>query len=289
MQQLGNKPFAGSGGEGRMDRSGHGKFYDYYARESQTAEALRRFQAIRDAVLMVWGLQAEPRPLDVADIGCGAGTLSMMWAEAGHRVHGLEINRPLLDLARQRARNQDLEIDFREGSAVALPWNDKSMDVCLLPELLEHVVDWRVCVRECARVLRPGGILYLTTTNKLCPMQQEFKLPLYSWYPGFAKRFFERMAVARWPSLVNYATYPAVNWFTFYGLRRELAGLGFNKCMDRFELLRLSRRSLPARIILAGIRAVPLIRGLGHVVTPYTKIVAVKQGVSRPEGGATNR
>lgn len=260
-----------------VDHSNHEKFYDYYARESQTPVALRRFRAILETVLREWEQQGAPlRPLDVADIGCGAGTLSLMWAEAGHRVHGLEIGRPLLDLARQRAREQGQDIDFREGSAVALPWDDESMDVCLLPELLEHVPDWRACVRECARVLRAGGVLYLTTTNKLCPMQQEFNLPLYSWYPGFVKRFFERMVVTRWRSLVNYATYPAVNWFTFYDLRRELGELGFDRCLDRFELLRFSRRAPLARFVLACIRAVPLIRWVGHVATPCTKIVAIK-------------
>lgn len=276
MQPPGGKLFAESREEERMNHSGHGDFYDYYARESQTAEALRRFRAIRDAVLMVWRRQADPRPLDVADIGCGAGTLSMIWAEAGHRVHGLEINRPLLDLARRRARDQGLDIDFREGSAVAFPWDDKSMDVCLLPELLEHVPDWRACVQECARVLKPGGILYLTTTNRLCPVQQEFSLPLYSWYPRFAKRFFESMAVTRWRSLVNHATYPAVNWFTFYELRRELGRLGFDRCLDRFELIRFSRRSSPARFVLACVRKIPPLRWLGHVATPYTKIIAIK-------------
>jgi 2-polyprenyl-3-methyl-5-hydroxy-6-metoxy-1,4-benzoquinol methylase len=54
------------------------------------------------------------------------------------------------------------------------------MDVCLLPELLEHVADWQSCLNEAARVLRPGGLLYLSTTNVLCPRQQEFNLPLYS-------------------------------------------------------------------------------------------------------------
>ena len=99
------------------------------------------------------------------------------------------------------------------------------MSVCL-PELLEHVPDWETCLREAARSLDPGGLLYLSTTNVLCPVQSEFNLPLYSWYPGFIKRRYERLAVTTRPAIANYAKYPAVNWFTFYRLRDYLASTG---------------------------------------------------------------
>jgi 2-polyprenyl-3-methyl-5-hydroxy-6-metoxy-1,4-benzoquinol methylase len=102
------------------------------------------------------------------------------------------------------------------------------MHVCLLPELLEHVVEWMACLKETARILRPGGVLFLSTTNKLCPSQQEFSLPLYSWYPRPLKRHFEKLAVTKRPELENFARYPAVNWFSFYSLRSELSRLGFD-------------------------------------------------------------
>jgi 2-polyprenyl-6-hydroxyphenyl methylase/3-demethylubiquinone-9 3-methyltransferase len=140
-------------------------------------------------------------PLTVADIGCGAGTLSMLWAEHGHRVFGIDINAQLIKLATERSRESDIKIDFQLGTATDLPWSDESMDVCLVPELLEHVQDWERCLDEFARVIKPGGVLFLTTTNKLCPRQQEFNLLMYSWYPAFIKRYFEKLAVST-PSIV---------------------------------------------------------------------------------------
>ncbi len=62
--------------------------------------------------------------------------------------------------------------------------------------------------------MRPGGVLYLTTTSCLCPSQMEFRLPLYSWYPGFLKRRYERLAKTTRPELANFAIYPAVHWFS---------------------------------------------------------------------------
>ena len=124
--------------------------------------------------------------------------------------------------------------------------------------------------------VRPGGLLYLSTTNVLCPKQQEFNLPLYSWYPGPLKRYCERLAVTTHPALANYAKYPAVHWFSFYQLRDFLAPLGL-RCLDRFDLIDTTGRSLPARAVVRLLRAVPLLRFLGHVATPSTYLVAGKR------------
>jgi SAM-dependent methyltransferase len=148
-----------------------------------------------------------------------------------------------------------------------------------MPEVLEHVADWRSCLSEAVRVLRPGGLLYLSTTNRLCPVQQEFDLPLYSWYPGPLKRRYERLSVTTRPELVNHAKYPAVNWFDFYSLSRasELQGL---VCLDRFDVAALGAHSGLGKFVLTAVtRAMPL-RLLAHLATPYTTIFAVRPAVS---------
>jgi 2-polyprenyl-6-hydroxyphenyl methylase/3-demethylubiquinone-9 3-methyltransferase len=213
--------------------------------------------------------------LDVADIGCGAGTQSLLWAELDHRVHALDVNEPLLDLARERTKHAERSIDYRLGSATDLPWADQSMDVCLLVELLEHVPLWEPCLDECARVLRPGGILVITTSNKLCPIQQEFNLPLYSWYPGPVKRYCERLAASTRPELANYAKYPAVNWFSFYSLRAELSRRGFDS-LDRFDVMDLPSKAAWIRAVVRCMRMLPPLRWLGHVATPGALVLAVR-------------
>ena len=260
-----------------LDHSSHEQFYEYYARASQNEKTFARFTAIRDMLLRV--LRDHTRQatvFEVADIGCGAGTLSILWAESGHRVHGLDVNEPLLTLAKQRAVESHYDIDFRLGSATALPWPDGSMDVCMVPELLEHVAEWETCLQEFCRVLRPNGILFLTTSNKLCPVQQEFNLPLYSWYPAPIKHKVERLAVTTRPDLANFAKYPAVNWFSFYGLRRYLSQFGFDS-MDRFDVMDTSCKGILARMIVLAIRTIPILRFFAHVATPGTMVVAVKR------------
>jgi 2-polyprenyl-6-hydroxyphenyl methylase/3-demethylubiquinone-9 3-methyltransferase len=264
------------------DHSSHQEFFNYYAAESETPGALQRFRSIRDAVLRI--LEKETGDvgcLEVLDVGCGAGTQSMLWAEAGHRVHALDVNQPLLDLGKQRAINSGYHVDFRLGSASELPWPKESMDVCLVIELLEHVDKWGRCLEEFVRVLKPGGMLFVTTSNKLCPIQQEFNLPLYSWYPAPVKHYFERLALTTHPQLANFAKYPAVNWFSFYSLRKVMAARGF-RCLDRFDVIDLSKKSPLQRFIVLVIRYSSACRWLAHVGTPGTMIACIKTPAGAP-------
>jgi 2-polyprenyl-3-methyl-5-hydroxy-6-metoxy-1,4-benzoquinol methylase len=256
------------------DHSTSKPFFDYYATQSQQQSTIRRLSAYRDTILHRIG--PRERPLDVAEFGCGAGMQSLLWAKLGHRVHGLDVSRDLLELARTRVTEAGYEVDFQLAPATDAPWADGSMDVCLAVELLEHVPNWQRCLDELARVLRSSGVLFLTTTNKLCPKQQEFDLPLYSWYPGRLKRYYERLAVTSRPELVQHATHPAVNWFSYRGLRDELQQRGC-ECFDRFDLMNPDAQPLPKRMALRAARAMPALRTLLYLAVPSTWVLGIKQ------------
>ena len=261
---------------GAFDHTSDPDFVAYYEQASLSDATRARFEAVREKVL---ALVARGRPagtrLKVADIGCGAGSQAALWAELGHEVFGLDVNEALVAIGARRAAAARLPIRFDVGTATALPYDDASMDVCLLPELLEHVDDWQTCVGEAARVLERGGVLYLSTTNVLCPVQEEFELPLYSWYPQALKRRYQRLAVTTRPELVNHARYPAVHWFSYYGLRDHLARLGFD-CLDRFDMIDGSKRGVLAGLVLGAVKRLNVLRWVGHVLTPYTVVFAVK-------------
>lgn len=140
------------------DHSSHPDFFNYYARKSLSCETLERFTRVRDKALTLLAQANGPaRTLEVVDIGCGAGTQCRLWAQSGHRVHGIDVNEALIEVAARRARQEQFDIAFKVGSATELPYDDGSMDVSLLTEILEHVTDWRTCLIEAARVLKPGG------------------------------------------------------------------------------------------------------------------------------------
>ena len=258
-------------------QSGNDPFVEYYKVQSITPGAIESFRRVKDLVMRVRQKAGSATShLAVADIGCNTGTQMIIWGEEGHDIFGLEINEGLLEVARERCAAADLSASLSLGSAASMPWADCSMDVCLMPELLEHVIDWRTCLREAARILRPDGILYLSTTNKLCPRQMEFDLPLYSWYPRSIKRYFEQIAVTSRPELVNHATYPAVNWFTPYGLIRELGELRVD-AYDHLDFVDPDEKSRIGRKLLRVVQKVSIVRFFAHTVTPYSMILGIKR------------
>lgn len=258
------------------DTSSHEDFYQYYKNKSLSPATMERFGATTDTLLRLYGNVEAGRPLDVLDIGCGAGAQAKFWLDKHHRYWGIDINQPLINLARERAQKDGLDARFEVGSATALPYADASMDVCVLPELLEHVQDWKGCVNEAVRVLRPHGLIYISTSNKLCPAQEEFNLPFYSWYPGPLKKYFESRALTDWPAVANHAKYPAVHWFTFFQLQDYLRDRSFES-WDRFNIAQPEGKSAMHRAALTLLRNIAPLRFLGHVLTPYTLLVARKR------------
>jgi len=253
------------------------EFAAYYGSRHQSPEMIARFEAIKRKILAFIEKNDKKPPVSVLDIGCGAGAQAMLWAKDGYQVSALDINERLIELARTRAKESVLDIDFRLGSADALPWEDEKFDVCLAPELLEHVANWEQVLNELARVLKRDGTLFLSTTNALCPRQEEFSLPFYSWYPAPLKRYCERLAVTSHPQFVNHAQYPAVNWFTPYGLRGAFEQRGI-RAYDRFDVLDVGSVSPAKKIVGVLCRTLPPLRFIGHCFTSGTLLFGVKKG-----------
>ena len=257
--------------------SSHPEFVRYYVEASLTEKARQRAASILAAVMRERASRgASVERLAVADIGCNAGTQSRVWLEAGHLVEGLDISSDLVEVASRRNSEFAGRARFQVGNATRLPWSDAKFDVCLMPELLEHVLDLEAALREAVRVLKLGGTLFLTTTNWLCPVQQEFNLPGYSWYPGWLKKIFLKKALSTSPQLANYATHPAYHWFSYYQLRRYLVRLSIT-ARDRFDVADMTNRPPVVVAALRLIRALPPLRLAAHVLTEGTIVVGEKR------------
>jgi ubiquinone/menaquinone biosynthesis C-methylase UbiE len=276
---------ASTTGPAEFDTSSHREFVEYYKKQSLTEATRQRFEAIRSGVLRLANSRGVlRRPLNVLDIGCGAGMQAATWASGGDRAYGVDINAALVEIARERTLAEGLDVRFDVGSATCLPYETDSMDVCLMPELLEHVRDWEACLTEAIRVLRKGGILFLSTSNYLCPVQHEFNLPFYAWYPPRLKRYFEKRAITTRPEIANYARYPAVNWFSYYGLARHLQRRGLS-CFDRFDMVKTDGMR-PSKVrILWLVKHSRVLRLAGHMCTAGTVVFAIKGDPSALTGG----
>jgi SAM-dependent methyltransferase len=96
--------------------------------------------------------------VDVVDIACGEGYLSVEAARWAKKVIGIDRSAEVLKRARALAERRGVaNITWKRGEIEKLPLNDASVDVALLSQALHHAADPAAAVAEAARVLRPGG------------------------------------------------------------------------------------------------------------------------------------
>ncbi|TKS54144.1 bifunctional 2-polyprenyl-6-hydroxyphenol methylase/3-demethylubiquinol 3-O-methyltransferase UbiG [Luteimonas yindakuii] len=103
----------------------------------------------------------------VLDVGCGGGLLSEALAGAGARVTAIDLAPELVRVAQLHAREAGLDIDYRQQAVEVLADAEPgSFDAVTCMEMLEHVPDPGAILAACARLLKPGGRLFVSTLNR---------------------------------------------------------------------------------------------------------------------------
>ena len=104
---------------------------------------------------------------DVLDVGCGGGILSEALARAGARVTGIDLAQAAITTAELHALESGLAISYRLASAEAFAAEAPGRyDVVTCMEMLEHVPDPGSVVGALARLVRPGGAVFIATINR---------------------------------------------------------------------------------------------------------------------------
>jgi SAM-dependent methyltransferase len=100
----------------------------------------------------------------VLDSGCGGGGTALSIAEESSLAIGLDLDGRFVGSGtRLLAEKGIARAGFVQGNGQSLPFRDGAFDLVLSHSVIEHVLDARAYLRECHRVLRPGGTLYLST------------------------------------------------------------------------------------------------------------------------------
>jgi 2-polyprenyl-6-hydroxyphenyl methylase/3-demethylubiquinone-9 3-methyltransferase len=101
------------------------------------------------------------------DVGCGGGLLSEALAQAGAAVVAIDLAPAVLDVARLHLHESGLDVDYREISVETLAAEmPPAFDVITCMEMLEHVPEPASVIQACAKLLKPGGRLFLSTLNR---------------------------------------------------------------------------------------------------------------------------
>jgi SAM-dependent methyltransferase len=98
---------------------------------------------------------------DVLDAATGTGRYALHLAQMGKRVVGIDTSPQMLNQARAKASELQLDIEFRQASVLSVPLADESFDLVICTLALAHVKDLAGAVQEFVRVLRCGGHLLI--------------------------------------------------------------------------------------------------------------------------------
>lgn len=101
--------------------------------------------------------------LKILDVGCGAGILTEPLSRLGHDVSGIDLSNKAIDVAKTRALEQNLQIDYKNLSIDQI---DQKFDVVTALEIIEHVDDCKFFLENCLKVLKPNGLMFISTINR---------------------------------------------------------------------------------------------------------------------------
>jgi 2-polyprenyl-6-hydroxyphenyl methylase / 3-demethylubiquinone-9 3-methyltransferase len=104
--------------------------------------------------------------LTFLDVGCGGGIVSEPLARLGGKVTGIDPAEENIEAAKLHAEKSGLSIDYRATTVEALAETHTAFDVVIASEVVEHVADLDFFAGRCAALVKPGGLMIVTTINR---------------------------------------------------------------------------------------------------------------------------
>ena len=104
--------------------------------------------------------------LSLLDIGCGGGLICEPMCRLGAQVTGVDASSKNVKVAALHARQMGLTIHYRAATAEQLLAEKQQFQVVLALEIIEHVTDPQAFIRHCSQLVKPGGLLIMSTLNR---------------------------------------------------------------------------------------------------------------------------
>lgn len=152
------------------------KYYNEGKEQDRLENPLNKFEKIRTLDILERYLPNEK--LTIADIGGGAGVYSFILSELGHDVHLLDIVPLHVEQATELNEKSDYPLkSISVGDARKIPFSDNFADAVLLFGPMYHLTekqDRLQALKECYRILKPGGLLFSAGISKYASLLDGF-------------------------------------------------------------------------------------------------------------------
>lgn len=153
--------------------------------DKTTRKSLGEFQSLAER--MSQGLRDGAQVLEVAP---GPGFFAIALAKLGnYDVTGLDVSRTFVEIARRDAREEMAQVDFQQGDAAHMPFEDDRFDLILCRAAFKNFSEPVKALAEMKRVLRPGGKAVVIDLKKDTP-QKEIDAHIDQMKAGLANSLF---------------------------------------------------------------------------------------------------
>lgn len=127
-----------------------------------------RLEVIESQIRGKFGLSDNEALTDISvvDIGSGGGLISEPLALQGAKVTGIDASSMSVEVAKRHALMTRAEVTYRHMLAEELVAEKTQFDVVINAEVVEHVPDQKALIKQCASLVKPGGMLVLATLNR---------------------------------------------------------------------------------------------------------------------------
>tara|TARA_B100000029_G_scaffold479979_1_gene527557 strand:- start:10 stop:723 length:714 start_codon:yes stop_codon:yes gene_type:complete len=103
---------------------------------------------------------------NILDLGCGGGILAESLAKKGANVTAIDTSKSLIDVAKKRSLNKNLKINYKVGDIKSLKKKHTKFDIIISLEVIEHVCDYEIFLKDIFSCLKKNGIIIISTINR---------------------------------------------------------------------------------------------------------------------------
>lgn len=104
--------------------------------------------------------------INFLDVGCGGGLLCEPIRRLGGNVTGIDAAEKNIKIASIHSEKSNLDIDYRNITVEELVKENKKFDIVLTMEVVEHVADVENFLKNCSKLVKPNGLLFVATLNR---------------------------------------------------------------------------------------------------------------------------
>ncbi len=127
-----------------------------------------RIKYIKDSIIEHFNIKSNKTPLkniSILDVGCGGGLISVPMKRLGANVVGIDASLKNIKVAKIYSKKKNLKIKYICSSPEKLKMK-KKFDVLLMMEIVEHVEDVNLFIKQSSKFLKKNGLMFIATLNK---------------------------------------------------------------------------------------------------------------------------